>query len=174
MHAADAGKCQQRSKDPCGRNRDHSQGLPRHVSCDPGSSPAFWARRSTSCVAFTSRQWRDARFEAVVSVGQTGRVGILAKDPRELASRLLSLSFQGMLACITNDPAIQGCHEAWLLGFQGQHQSSTQFGCPYPTKQGSLSGETRRGMVWLWCVMPTAPVDMDREGGEIRANATLQ
>ena len=117
------------------------------------------------------------RFEAVVESqivhSRQGSVGILAKDPRGLASRLVSLSLQGMPACIVNDPAIQGCHEAWLLGCQGQHQFSPNSGV-HTRRNKALSGGTRRRMVWSWCVMPTAPVDMDREGGEIRANATLQ
>ncbi len=127
------------------------RGLPRQVSCDPRNLSRLWKRRSASCVAFTSRQWRDAPFKAVVASLDKGSVGILAKDPRELASRLVSLSFQGMPASIISDPAIQGCHEAWLLGCQGQHHFSTQFRCPYPTKQGSQWGDQAQEGVVVVC-----------------------
>ncbi len=76
-----------------------------------------------------------------------GSVGILAKDSRGLASRLVSVSLQGMHACIVNDPAIQGCHEAWLLGYQG-HPLLKPIRVFTSDETGLSMGRPRCRMVW--------------------------
>lgn len=101
-------------------------------------------------------------------------VSTLAGDLRGLSQSVCFLRFQGVPARIIRDPAVQGCHEAWLHGIQSLHQFWAQFGCPYPTKNDVEWGETRCRMARSSCVKPTGPVTVGGKAGKIRKNATLQ